>query len=242
MINNRKFNFFIDFDGTITKQDIGETIIKNYGDPEEINRIIEKWAKHEITSAESWYLFIDLMINYTQSSINNLLDTIDIDLYFLEFINFTKKHNFPILVLSDGWDYYIKYFFNKYNIDIPFYANKINFDNNNKIKISFPYKDDECNLCGNCKRNHLLLNSADDEREYTVYIGDGLSDRCPILYVDFIFAKGSLLKYLETNRISYYPFTNFKDVLNILEGLLAKKKLKKRHQALLNRKKFYLEG
>ena len=81
MINNRKFNFFIDFDGTITKQDIGETIIKNYGDPEEINRIIEKWAKHEITSAESWYLFIDLMINYTQSSINNLLDTIDIDLY-----------------------------------------------------------------------------------------------------------------------------------------------------------------
>ncbi|HOJ37957.1 MAG TPA: MtnX-like HAD-IB family phosphatase [Ignavibacteriales bacterium] len=242
MIKPHKLTFFIDFDGTITKQDVGETLIKFFGNVEEINKIIQLWAEHKITSSESWQMFIDIMQDYNKQLIDDIIDKIDIDPFFLEFLELTKKYNSPVIVLSDGWDYYIHKIFEKFKITIPFYSNHVEFDSYQKLKITFPHRDDECNLCGNCKRNHLLYNSSDYEDEFTIYIGDGLSDKCPATFVDYIFAKGQLLKFLEKHRISYYPFSNFNDIISIVNNLISKKRLKKRHQAILNRKKFYLEG
>jgi len=102
---------------------------------------------------------------------------------------------------------------------------------------SFPYYDVACSSSANCKRNHIINNSGDDE--YTVYIGDGNSDKYTIDFCDFIFAKDDLLKYCERNRISYFPFNNFLDVKNKLEQLQSKKNLKKRHRAELKRKETY---
>lgn len=241
MISNHKLNFFIDFDGTITKQDVGETIIKYFGDVEKIDEIIQLWADHKITSSESWKLFIEIMHGYSPEKLDELIYKIDIDPYFFDFLELTQKYNFPVTILSDGWDYYIKKIFEKYNIKLNYFSNHVEFINY-KLTINFPYGDDECKLCGNCKRNHLLYFSSDNDDEFTVYIGDGLSDKCPATYVDYIFAKGSLLKYLEKHRISYFQFSSFNDINNIIIKLLSKKRLKKRHQAILNRKKFYLEG
>ena len=105
---------------------------------------------------------------------------------------------------------------------------------------TFPYTDEECRKCANCKRNHILANSSDTD--FTVYIGDGYSDTCPAQYCDFVFAKNSLLKYCEVNRITYFPFTNFRDVQKRLNELVNKKRLKKKHQAELKRKQVYRQG
>ena len=60
------------------------------------------------------------------------------------------------------------------------------------------------NKCANCKRNHILNSSSDDD--ITIYIGDGWSDTCAAEHCDFIFAKKSLLKYCEAKWISILPF------------------------------------
>ncbi|MCK5085877.1 MAG: 2-hydroxy-3-keto-5-methylthiopentenyl-1-phosphate phosphatase, partial [Melioribacteraceae bacterium] len=113
-------------------------------------------------------------------------------------------------------------------------------DENNNLIPQFPYTDEECKICANCKRNHILNNSSDDD--FTIYIGDGLSDTCPAQFVDFIFAKRSLLKFCEKNRISYFPYNNFYDIKNRLDELMKKKRIKKRHQAELKRREVYIQG
>ena len=45
---NRNYKVFVDFDGTITKQDVGEQMFLKFGDAEEAQNIIEKWFKNEI--------------------------------------------------------------------------------------------------------------------------------------------------------------------------------------------------
>ena len=46
----------------------------------------------------------------------------------------------------------------------------------------------------NCKKNHIINHSSDDD--ITIYIGDGNSDKDAAQYCDFIFAKNDLLKVL----------------------------------------------
>jgi 2-hydroxy-3-keto-5-methylthiopentenyl-1-phosphate phosphatase len=60
-------------------------------------------------------------------------------------------------------------------------------------------------------------------------------------FCDFIFAKDDLLKYCEKERITFFPFNNFDDVIERMEMLRQKKRLKKRHQAELNRREIYIK-
>jgi 2-hydroxy-3-keto-5-methylthiopentenyl-1-phosphate phosphatase len=102
----------------------------------------------------------------------------------------------------------------------------------------FPYLDASCPSSANCKRNHIITHSSDED--YTVFIGDGNSDKFVAEYCDFIFAKDDLLKYCERERITYFPFNNFHDVVVRMEQLASKKRLKKRHQAELKRRAVYI--
>ena len=164
-----------------------------------------------------------------------------VDPYFAEFINFCEENNFEVVILSDGLDYYIQNILRREKFDyIKTYSNKLEFGENNKMILSFPYEDEECKICANCKRNHVINHSGDDE--ISIYIGDGYSDVCPAQFCDFIFAKRSLLKFCEKNRISYYPFTTFRDVQKRVEALKNKPLVKKRHQAQLKRQEVYLQG
>jgi 2-hydroxy-3-keto-5-methylthiopentenyl-1-phosphate phosphatase len=60
-------------------------------------------------------------------------------------------------------------------------------------------------------------------------------------FCDFIFAKDDLLRYCEKERISYFPFNNFTDVIGRMETLRNRKRLKKRHQAELKRRELYIK-
>jgi len=73
-----------------------------------------------------------------------------------------------------------------------------------------------------------------------VFIGNGNSDKNAAEFCDFIFAKNELLKFCEKERITYFPFNNFTDVIQKLTKLKNRKRLKKRHQAELKRRQAYL--
>jgi 2-hydroxy-3-keto-5-methylthiopentenyl-1-phosphate phosphatase len=108
----------------------------------------------------------------------------------------------------------------------------------NKLIPQFPYEDPYYRYSANCKRNHIINNSRDED--FTVYIGDGNSDKDTALYCDIIFAKKSLLKYCEKERISFFPYKTLDDVIDKLSAILIRKNLKKRHQAGLKRRELYI--
>ena len=45
-----------------------------------------------------------------------------------------------------------------------------------------------------------------------VYVGDGYSDRCPVLAADRIFARGALADYLVSRGVPFEPFETLDDV------------------------------
>ena len=237
----RNFKLFIDFDGTITTVDVGEAMFLKFGDPERAYDIIDRWVKDEITSIQTWQLLCETVTDFDPVKFDEFLSAIKIDDSFVEFEKFCRSNNLDAWVVSDGLDYYINRILTKYDLDhLNVYSNKLSISATNELIPSFPHTDEECRKCANCKRNHILNNSSDTD--FTIYIGDGYSDTCPAQYCDFIFAKNSLLKYCEVNRISYFPFNTFSDVQKRMTELMNKKRLKKRHQADLKRKQVYLQG
>lgn len=239
-MQEKVFKIFIDFDGTITKRDVGEAFVNTFGDPVKIRQIVQDWIEEKITSPESWYLMFDTIKALDFDKFLEFLEEIEIDPTFRDFVEYCRENRFEIRVLSDGFDIYIKRILEREGLgSLEVYCNRAEI-NEGRLKPFFPYGDEHCRFCGNCKRNHLLSKSGDED--YIVYIGDGYSDKCPVQYCDFIFAKASLLKYCEVNRITYFPFRDFQDVRKKLEELKNKKRLKKRYQAELKRFEVFKQG
>ncbi len=241
MATTKQFKIFVDFDGTITLRDVGEHLFLHFGDTIKVNNILQRIKNSEINFIQGWQELFDVIKNVPLEEIKNFVSSIEIDKTFHQLIDFTNQHNFDIYVLSDGFEFYLKQIFKKENLDsVKFYCNTTIIDENGNLSPVFPYRDEECTQCANCKRNHIIENSSDED--FTIYIGNGISDQCPAQYCDFIFAKESLLKFCEKERITFFPYNNFDDVIFRLKSLMEKKRLKKRYQANLKRQAVYIQG
>lgn len=235
----RTLKVFVDFDGTITLEDVGEAIFRKFGDVEKVNKIIDDLLRDKISSRQCWDELCDSVNVISKNELDEFIDLIDVDPTFISFVKFCGDNELELVVLSDGFDYYIDRLFSKAGLTgIKYYSNKLFVDDNGILKAAYPYFDNDSPISANCKRNHIINHSSDDD--YTIYIGDGNSDKDAAQYCDFIFAKDSLARFCSMERISFYPFNNFDDVKSKIILLLEKKNLRKRHQAQLKRKSAYM--
>ena len=235
---NKDFKIFIDFDGTITKKDVGDAIFQEFGNRQKAEKIISGLLSDTISAKECWIQLCGMMTEFNVDEINTFIDNIEIDKTFPGFVDHCRNNNLDIFVLSDGFDYYIERIFKKENIKgVKVFCNRLIITEDKFIPV-FPYLDENCRTSANCKRNHIINNSSDDD--FTFYIVDGNSNKNPAQYFDFIFAKNNLLKFCERERISFFPYKDFNDIIARLEELRSKKRLKKRHQAVLKRREAYI--
>lgn len=235
----RTFKIFIDFDGTITTSDVGENIFLKFGEIDKVKIVIGDLLSDKISSKECWLSLCNAVPHISRNMLDDFIDEMQVDPTFKSFIEFCSENEMTHFILSDGFDYYIERILRREGLQrVKYYSNKLEIING-KLIPSFPHHDIDFPSSANCKRNHIINNSSDEE--YTVFIGDGNSDKYTVHYCDFIFAKDDLLKYCEKERISYFPFKNFYDVQQIMTKLLSKKRLKKRHQAELKRREAYMQ-
>lgn len=236
-MDGRKIKIFVDFDGTISSIDVGKEIFSTFGNKQKSDDIILKLHNGQISSRQCWEELIENVNEITEKKLFNLINEITIDSSFHNFVEFCKSHLIDVFILSDGFDIYIKHILERENLSwIPFYSNSLKIVNG-KIISSFPYYNPDYPSSSNPKMQHIIDNSSDDD--YTIYIGDGNSDKESAQYCDLIFAKNELLKFCEANRISFFPYKTFDDVIEIINKLLSKKRLRKSHQAMLKRKTAY---
>jgi len=235
----RTLKVFVDFDGTITLEDVGEAIFKKFGETEKVKRIIGDLLSDKISSRQCWDELCDSVDNINKAELDEFIDLLDVDPTFIPFVKFCSENKIDMVVLSDGFDYYIDRLFNKAGLSgLKYYSNKLFVDDKGILKAEYPYFDVDSPTSANCKKNHIINHSSDDE--YTVYIGDGNSDKEAAQFCDFIFAKDGLAKFCSMERISFYLFRDFNEVQNKLTELMLKKNLRKRHQAQLKRKSAYM--
>jgi len=235
--------FFCDFDGTVCFDDVGASFFKTFL-KEKSNEITNALVAGEISLRDWLSRSVDALPLISKDEFLKFIDQFKVDADFIEFAEYTRNNGIDIIILSDGLDIYIYSILSNYNLEyLKVFANHVEFvpiDGRQKMIVQFPYADAECKRCGNCKRNHLLTLSADED--IIVYVGDGYSDFCPAEYADYIFAKRDLLKYCQKKNITYFEFQTFKDVRKKMVELLSKKRIKQRQQAIVARKDVFMQG
>jgi len=238
-MEERKFKIFADFDGTISIKDVGEEIFRNFADENKVNMVISDLLNDKITSKDCWLALCGYASPVNKTLLDEFIIRQEIENTFPDFVRFCNQNEFELFILSDGFDYYINRIIEREGFqELKIFSNSIIVTCSGKIIPEFPFFDEHFKSSANCKRNHIINNSGDDD--FTVFIGNGSSDKDAAEYCDFIFAKNDLLKFCEKERITYFPFNNFADVIQKLTELKNRKRLKKRHQAELKRRQAYL--
>ena len=200
---------YCDFDGTITKEDSVNKFFEMYA-PKNWLESEKLWIEGKVSSRENAIIQVGLLNNISQKQLDDYIEEIEIDDYFLDFVDYVKSKNLKLTVLSDGFDLFIQKTLERYNLDIPFYANKLIF-NDGKFNIEFPYYNDSCDKkAGMCKCQKVKENNF-------CYIGEGTSDLCIASKADFLFASKKLHNYCKENNIQHSHFTSFRNIIDTLK-------------------------
>ena len=210
-----------DFDGTVTLVDTGLAVFEAL-DLREAWYWEERWRDGEIDSmtclAEQWGL-----IHLPHEELLELLDSLELDEDFPEFVRRARAVGAQVVVVSDGLDFYLDRMLKRLGFAIcpgdprpgeqhclARFANHAELTDAG-IKITFPHREAECDQCGNCKTAHLARLRESYER--IIYLGDGYSDRCVAEHADLIFAKDSLARLLGRDDVAFLPFERFADLI-----------------------------
>jgi 2,3-diketo-5-methylthio-1-phosphopentane phosphatase len=203
--------FVVDFDGTITVQDVGFSIIKELAE-EGWKKIGQLWVDKKIGTAECGQKQWDL-IKYDENYIKNFAKKFQINKGFKEFVEKVKKNSYELIIASDGYDVYINEILKREGFcELKVLCNNAKYDKG--WNLSYLNTSTECEFCGNCKK--AVVEDLKNKDYQVYYIGDGHSDKCASINADVIFAKSFLKEYCEEQKIPYYNFDNFFDVLEYI--------------------------
>jgi 2,3-diketo-5-methylthio-1-phosphopentane phosphatase/HAD superfamily hydrolase (TIGR01509 family) len=211
----KKQLFLCDFDGTISIRDMGYLLVSRFctGDWRTIDR---DFSDGKIGSKEAYLRIGEILKGEKQAILRFIQKHSDIDPYFTSFYQTCRAQGIDVKIVSDGLDFYIQAILEAHQLSgIPFYANQIRPRGEEGIEFSFPYLNEECGLCGTCKKKILQMYRKDYDS--ILFAGNGLSDRCAAKEADFVFAKGSLYPYCIDQEIPCHFFLNFGEILSDLK-------------------------
>jgi 2-hydroxy-3-keto-5-methylthiopentenyl-1-phosphate phosphatase len=239
MQNPLTYTVFTDFDGTIAVNDIGDAMFDTFGDREICLKSFQDYRNGSIDARDCWRRGFATMQPVTKTQFTEFALRQPADVHFRPFVEFCEQHSVPVTVLSDGYDAYIDPVLDRESLGrLPRFSNRLTFHDDGSVEPEFPYTDAECSRCANCKRNHLLTRSGDDQ--VIVYIGDGISDRCPVQFADVVFAKDALVAFCETHNITFHRFNDFSDVLKVFRPMVEGSRPRKRRTAELARNSVFI--
>lgn len=233
---------FVDFDGTVTGNDVGNAFFRKFGG-EACEKLVEDYRAGIMSAQECFRREIASIGALDRSELDLFLASQRIDRTFKDFIAFCREQQIEFHVVSDGLDYYIYRILEANGIaGISVFSNILRVfpadgEGRSKFSMAFPYPDVECRACACCKRNVMLSRAGD--QELIVYVGEGFPDGCPVQYADVVFAKDALQTFCQRENISYYLYESFADVVERLKELTARKRLRKRHRAELLRREIF---
>lgn len=235
---------FVDFDGTIAREDVGNAFFERFGGAV-CHSIVDEFRAGGISAGECIQREVEAIGVLDIQEAGQFVRSRQFDESFEEFVRFCRQRDIEFHIVSDGLDYYIREILAIHGLhDISYFANRLEVSTPDssgccRVVVRFPYRDVECSRCACCKRNIILTHAGDDD--IIVYVGEGYSDRCPAQYADIVFAKDALQSFCQKENISYFVYASFRDVVKRLELLLGGKAPRKRRRAELKRREVFIQ-
>lgn len=205
---------YLDFDGTITKQDVLDELVRRFAVNESWKAVEEQWQAGLIGSYDCLKQQLSL-VRISPPELREFLDNIGIDPGFDELLSTLQQHDIPCAILSDGIDLFIRHVLSRAKeFDLSVRANSLN-QLHAEPELQCRYRSAECESAA----AHCKCASADQlkiEPRKTIYVGDGRSDLCPARKAHLVFAKNNLARLLEREQLPFIPFETLTDVARTL--------------------------
>ena len=200
--------YFVDFDFTISRDDVWDAIVKESA-LKEWEEEVRRFLDGEISS-RTFNQRLAAAVRTRESVAREVVLAIGIDPTFHDFVRWIEKNGSPMLIVSDGYDYYIRLLLEQEGLGhLTYYCNQLVWTETG-IQVQFPLLNEACEQdMAHCKCQHILPHAG----RRRVYIGDGVSDYCAARRCEVIYAKRNLLDYCRAESVECIPFTNFHDVM-----------------------------
>ncbi|KAA3634760.1 MAG: hypothetical protein DWP97_06370 [Calditrichaeota bacterium] len=207
-----KLAVFSDFDGTISKRDVGYSLFHHFSGGKN-DALLPDWKSGKMSTRDC-LLAEAAMVDAPADEILAFIDKIGIDDYFDEFAFICNRDNIPLTIVSDGLDFYIRHLLTKSGHDnLTFMANKSELVNNT-VRITFDHENESCERCGICKGEVIQkFRNLQTEETKVIFIGDGYSDVCAAKEADILFAKKDLKIFCDEKKIDYFTYKTFDDII-----------------------------
>jgi len=220
-----EFFVTIDFDGTISRTDVTDAVIRKFA-RDGWQEAEELWEAGQIGSRECLARQMAL-IDAPLAQIIAYAATQPIDPAFAEFMDVLNSHGIPYAILSDGFTPIIRGILAQAGLqDIPVYASDLSQDKG-KVKTFFANTSASCHS-GTCKCRTAALLAGDLP---IVHIGDGRSDFCIAQKAAYVFCRGKLTGFCVEKELAHSPFMDFSEVSSVVRALLIQQDWLLREQA-----------
>ena len=202
---------FFDFDNTITQGDVLDRVIEQFSVTDDWKRWEDAWTRGEISTEQC----LEQQIAGLRASKADLVDfvaDVPVDSNFETIVRWAASEQIELVIVSDNFSCLVREILSRSAFPaLPLFANELTFSGN-RPKAHFPFKSRNCARCANCKVVHFKRFPG----RSTIYVGDGLSDVCPALAADLVFAKDSLAAYLDSRGVPFKPFVSLRTVADYL--------------------------
>lgn len=210
----RPLRVWVDFDGTVAREDVTDAVLRRFAAPE-WEAIEAAWRAGEIDAAACMRRQIAL-VEASAEELDAFLDGLEIDRGFAKFASWCRDSGVPLAVASDGVEYFAQRILARHGFaELPVFANRLVLDAG-RYALRHPWREDDCRAGAGVCKCAVAGGRGWTSRYPLVYVGDGRSDRCVAERADLLFAKGELARYCAARGLAYRPWTSFEDVLEAL--------------------------
>lgn len=205
----------VDFDGTITQEDVLDEIARTFGDDEVYREVDEALDRNGITLHE----VLRREFEPVRAPLGEVLEWVHANASirpgFRELVELARSRGWRVVVVSSGFRQLIEPMLERAGIQgLELVSNEVDPDPEG-WRITF-FDESRCEVCGEaCKRT--TVRSMVDGGE-VVYVGDGYSDRCAAEDADLVFARRGLAAYLAERGVPFEPFDDFFQIAKKLEA------------------------
>jgi 2,3-diketo-5-methylthio-1-phosphopentane phosphatase len=202
---------FFDFDNTITTEDVLDRIIQTFSVSDEWRHWEDAWVRGEISTMHCLERQV-AGIRASEAELIEFVGDCQIDPYFASIARWAASEDINLFVVSDNFSCLVREILSRHGLSgLSVMANELSCSGKS-LKAHFPFRNPACERCAHCKALHFGR-----FRGYrTIFVGDGLSDVCPALAADVVFAKDSLAGYLADRGLRFNHFGSLEVVADFV--------------------------